>query len=45
MSEPSPVSKLDPVATDPNRPRDNRRLAPGLVITAVLFLAILGLAI
>jgi HlyD family secretion protein len=45
MSEPSPVSEPARVTTDPNRPREGRSLDPRLIIAAVLFIAIIGLAI
>ena len=44
MSEPSPVSEQARV-TDRYRRREGRRLEPRLLITAVLFIAIVGLAI
>jgi HlyD family secretion protein len=45
MSEPSPVSEPARVVTDPRRRRERRRFDPRLLITAVLFIAIIGLAI
>jgi hypothetical protein len=45
MSEPSPVSEPERVITDSNRPREGRQLDARLLITAVLFIAIIGLAI
>jgi HlyD family secretion protein len=45
MSEPSPVLEPARVATDPRHRRERRRLDPRLIITAVLFVAIIGLAI
>src|SRR5438093_10777564 len=45
MSEPSPVPERVRVAPDSSEPRQGRRLDPRLVITAILFIAIIGLAI
>ncbi len=45
MSEPSPASAPARIVTGPERPREGRRLDTRLVITAVLFIAIIGLAI
>jgi hypothetical protein len=45
MSKASPVSEQARVVTDPNRPHEGRQLDPRLVITAVLFIVIIGLAI
>ena len=45
MSELSPTPEQTRVAPDSSRPREGRRLHPRSVITAVLFVAIIGLAI
>jgi HlyD family secretion protein len=45
MSEPSPVPEQPHLALDPSRAREGRRLDSRLVITALLFIAVIGLAI
>jgi HlyD family secretion protein len=45
MSEPAPAHEQAPVVTDPRSPRGRTRLDPRLIVTAVLFAAIIGVAI
>ena len=45
MSEPSPIPEQPRPVAAPKRPREGRRFEPRVIITAVLFIAIIGLAI